>query len=192
MQEIIGVAGTNGAGKDTLSIVRERHHNILTINLGQMLRNSLSSDITPTRETLSNHSQELRQKMGNGVLSILALKEYAAQKGEDTTLNGLTINSVRHPDEARVIQEAGGIVVWVDAPIEARYDRIQKGRLAEGRPEDHVSFEEFRRQQEREMDSQDPTRVNLLATRGVADITMENTFDTKEAFERFIEKQSWL
>lgn len=192
MREIIGVAGTNGAGKDTLSIVREKSHKILTVSLGQILRDSLPSSITPTREVLSNHSRKLRQKMGNGVLSTLALEEYATKKSEDNALEGLTVNGVRHPDEARVLQKAGGLVVWVDAPIELRYDRIQKGRLAEGRPEDHVSFEEFRRQQELEMSSQDPSRVNLLATREVADITIENAFRTKEAFERFIEKRSWL
>ena len=61
----------------------------------------------------------------------------------------------------------------VDAPVEVRFKRITE----RGTVTDHVSFEEFRAQEDAEYtskDPNDPNQMNVLAVIGKADVTIIN------------------
>ena len=99
------------------------------------------------------------------------------------TESGLSIVSIRRPDEAKTIQSEGGTVLWVDADREIRYQRVLQANR--GRAEDIVTYEEFCAQEDREMypETDDPFVLNMAGVRDLADIHLTNEFSSKEAFE---------
>ncbi len=91
--------------------------------------------------------------------------------------------SIRRPDEARAIQDAGGYVLWIDADRKIRYDRVFNGNR--GRVTDNKSYEQFCAEEDREMnpESDDPFVLNMGGVKEIADIHLKNDFESREAFE---------
>ena len=103
----------------------------------------------------------------------IALKQY-----DVSNYNSLLINGIRHPSEAQRIKDIGGIMIWIDAPIEVRYNRIQQSNR--GRFEDNVSFGQFQEQEMREMSANSEASVNLTLVRRLANITLLNDSNKKK------------
>lgn len=58
LPEIIGISGTNGAGKDTLAALRHEKEGAEHVSLSDILRRELiARGITPERENLMNLSR---------------------------------------------------------------------------------------------------------------------------------------
>lgn len=183
LPEIIGLAGTNGAGKDTLGDLRLARHNARKVSLSDILRVKADErGLSHERANLSAISTELSAKLGAGALSTMTIHNFHKTKADDEM--GLSIVSIRRPDEARAIQDAGGTLLWIDADREIRYQRILAANR--GRIDDAVTFEEFCAQEDREMHphSDDPFALNMAGVRDIADIHLMNEFDTREEFER--------
>ena len=68
----------------------------------------------------------------------------------------------------------------MDAPAEVRYERL----VARGRIGDVSSLEEFEAQEKRELESDDPTTQQLVATESLADRVLENDCSLSEFQER--------
>lgn len=183
LPEIIGIAGTNGSGKDTLAEIRHERLGARIASLSDILRIEATKQGLPhERENLRSISAEWGRRLGAGALSVMTLEHYYATRTDADT--GLSIVSVRRAGEARTIQENGGVILWVDAPAMMRYSRI----ALRARSDDIVSFEEFCAQEAAEMapDSDDPFIINMSAVRDIADIHLENTFDSKGAYARHL------
>lgn len=180
-KEVIGLSGTNGAGKDTFAEYWLHYTHGLQVSLGDMLRSQLPIDKEPSRANLADLSAELRSLYGLAVLVDIALKQY-----DVSNYNSLLINGIRHPSEAQRIKDIGGIMIWIDAPIEVRYNRIQQSNR--GRFEDNVSFGQFQEQEMREMSANSEASVNLTLVRRLANITLLNDSNKKEDFERQIDE----
>lgn len=183
LPEIIGIAGTNGSGKDTLAEIRHERNGARIASLSDILRiEATKRGLSHERENLRDISAEWGRKMGAGALSVMTLEHYFATKADTDT--GLSIVSVRRAGEAATIQERGGVVLWVDAPAEVRYGRI----ALRARSDDMISFEEFCAQEAAELtpDSDDPFIVNMSAVRDIADLHLDNTFNSKEAYARHL------
>ena len=185
LPEIIGIAGTNGSGKDTLGAIRQRLGGAITVSLSDILRHELNKKgISHERENLRSLSAEWRAQEGPGVLSVKTIEQYNQEK-EARGLKGLSIVSLRHPAEAEVIKQAGGIVVWVDADVRIRYDRIL--RRNEGRAEDQKTFDEFVREEMAEMSPEGNNEgLNMSGVRDIADIKITNDFSRIEEFEAYL------
>jgi dephospho-CoA kinase len=96
------------------------------------------------------------------------------------------IDSIRNPSEVAALRELPGFqLLHFDAPREVRYRRaVQRGD--ERTP---LSFKEFAVQEDREMESHDPTTQQLRATFSLADETVLNAGsldDLKEQLDRLI------
>ena len=141
LPEIIGISGTNGAGKDTLAALRHEKEGAEHVSFSDILRRELVARGTPLeRENLMNLSRQWRDESGDcGVLATRTFQRYLGDKAVTSTLSGLSIVSVRHPDEARRIKEANGKIFWIDADPKLRYERIQSG--GRNRIDDRKSFE---------------------------------------------------
>ena len=133
------------------------------------------------RENLRSISYEWGQKFGAGALSLMTLKEFWETRTDDET--GISIVSVRRPAEARTIQENEGVIFWIDADQDERYDRIQKA--SRGRVDDLVSPEEFRNQEKIEMNpnTDDPFVINMAGVREIADVHIWNDSPTGEEYK---------
>lgn len=178
---IIGIAGTNGSGKDSLGKILAEKHQYLFISLTDMLRDELSRQgKTSTRENMRELSAEWRREHGLGVLIDKAYQTYSAQKEH---FNGLVMASLRNPGEVDSIHELGGKVVWVDADPHIRFERMA-GR---GRTDDPKTFEQFMTDEKAEMEhSGDKATLSTLGVKEKADIFLANDTNNLEEFEKSI------
>ncbi|MDB5161948.1 MAG: hypothetical protein JWM52_456 [Candidatus Saccharibacteria bacterium] len=188
LPEIVGVAGTNAAGKDTLGELREKLQHAKFVSLSDILRRELDKRGLPhERENLRAVSLEWRSNQGPGVMSQKTIALYEAEKAEKG-YHGLSITSIRTPEEAKTIQYAGGVIIWIDADRYIRYERTQK--RAQGRPEDQKTFEQFVAEEDAEMTpSVEGGGLNMGGVRDVADITVINDFDSAEAYTEYLKKE---
>lgn len=187
LPEIIGIAGTNGAGKDTLAELRLERQNARLTSLSDILRaEATKRGLNHARENLSSISTEWGRSFGAGALSLMTIRNYWDTHTDEET--GLSIVSVRRPAEAEVIQSEGGSVLWVDAPRKVRYQRILDRLRKSGRITDAVSFKEFRAQEDREMnpESDNPFVPNMAGVREIADLHLENNFKNEKKYKDFL------
>ncbi len=189
LPRIIGIAGTNGAGKDTLGELLAERCNYKFVSVSDILREELTrNDIPHEREHMSNLSTEWAREHGPGVLSMKTIEAYVEiEKAEG--YNGLVIGSIRRPAEAHAVQDEGGVVLWVDADQRTRYQRIQANNR--DRVTDRLSYEQWVAEEEREMypKTDDPTVLNMSATKNACDITVMNDFATQEEYREYLIKE---
>jgi len=189
--KIIGIAGTNGSGKDAMGHTLALKHNYLFISVTDLLREEANRrGLTVDRENLRLISAEWRRKYGYGVLIDQAYDQY--KKLEDK-YNGLAIASLRNPHEADRVHELGGIVVWVDANARTRYERIQRNLDSRGRAnEDRKTFEQFEVEEQIEMRTPpggDDANLNMGAVKNRVDLVINNEGTNLEEFENFVDEQ---
>lgn len=177
---IVGVSGSNGAGKDVLAELLQRHASYTNVSLSDVLREALTQDGIPhTRENLSARSKAIRDEEGDGAMTRRVLATIAAGQK-------VCITSLRTPGEVQEIQRAGGLVVWVDADPMIRYERIRSGARSRGET-DNVTYDEFIAQEQQEMT---PTvkggGLHMAAVRDAADVHLENNFPTLAEYEAYL------
>lgn len=191
LPEIVGVSGTNGAGKDVLcNLLVERcgyHFHSVSDLLREELRRQ-GKEIN--RENTSALSKQWRNETGDdGVMFTKAIARYHAEKAEKG-YKGAALVSVRHPGEVASIHAQGGVTIWVDADRRVRYDRVSGG--ARGRAEDVVPFEQFAADEDREMNppADAPAgTLNMAAVRDIADIHVDNNFASLEEYKEYLIKE---
>jgi len=189
LPKIIGIAGTNGAGKDTLGELLAERSGYKFVSVSDILRAELTRQGLPhERERLSDLSTKWAREHGPGILSAKTIEAYVEEEKAEG-YRGLAIGSIRRPGEAHVIQQEGGIVVWVDANQKTRYNRISSN--ARGRITDVLSYEQWAVEEEREMSpsTDDPTVLNMTATRDACDKVIMNDFATQDEYRDYLIKE---
>jgi cytidylate kinase len=187
--KIIGIAGTNGSGKDSVGQVLADRHSYLFVSVTDLLRAELNRRGIPVeREHLRELSAEWRREYGYGVLVDRAIEEFNKLKGQYI---GVAIASLRNPAEADRIHELGGLVLWIDADARTRYERIQNNAEARSRAgEDSKTFEEFLTEEEAEMHSSgDGATLDMSKVKKRSDIILDNDQTNLVEFQDFITEQ---
>jgi dephospho-CoA kinase len=176
--EIIGIAGTNGSGKDTVGKILAEKHGYYFKSVTDSLRDEAKTrGLTVDRENLRTISAEWRRVEGFGVLvdRIISTYEQMPNKAEYT---GVAIASLRNPGEADRIHELGGTMVWVDADSRFRYDRIQVNAEHRDRSEeDDKTFEQFMAEEDAEMhapEGGDATSLDVIAVKQRCNVFISN------------------
>lgn len=175
--QIIGLAGTNGSGKDSVGQILAQYHNYLFVSITDLLRTELKTRGLPiTRENMRSVGDDWRRKQGLGVLIDRALTSYQAVKNKYT---GVVIASLRNPGEADRVHALGGIVVWVDADPRIRYDRVQANAATRGRAgEDNKTYEQFQAEEAAEMNrpaGDDSATLSMSAVKQQSDAQVDNS-----------------
>lgn len=187
--QIIGIAGTNGSGKDAVGLTLADRHSYLFVSVTDLLRAELNRrGVAVERENLRALSAEWRRQYGYAVLIDQAIEEY--KRLQDKYV-GVVIASLRNPFEADRIHELGGIVIWLDANPQTRYERIQSNAEARSRAgEDSKTFEEFLADEETEMHtSGDAATLNMSGVKVRSDLFLENDATDLVEFQDFITEQ---
>lgn len=181
--KIVGIAGTNGSGKDTLGEILAQKHNWLFVSGADFLRDEARKRGLPIeREVLRTISAEWRRKHGLGVLVDKAVDLFKQSK---TKHAGLIVSPMRNPGEAQHLKDIGGTLVWVDADPKVRYERIFKRRRS---AEDNKTFAQFLAEEQAEMQhSGDEATLNMAGVKAKADIFLTNDTDI-ETFRDKAEK----
>jgi dephospho-CoA kinase len=186
--EVIGLAGTNGSGKDTVGKILA-DHGYLFLPLTDLMREEARlCGIKPSRENLRIISGEWRKESGLGVLVVKGMAQYEEVKDQ---YKGVVMSSMRNPGEADEIHKNKGTMVWVDADPRVRYERIQANAATRGRgAEDNISFEEFLADEQVEMHqaSSDETTLSLSAVRDRCDIFIRDDSNNITELRRNVEK----
>lgn len=168
---IITVVGLNAAGKDTVADYLKEKKGFIPISLSDRIREECMKRGTKreniTVPMLIEVGIELRKEFGNSVLAKRSLKKISI-KGE----NRFIFTSLRHPDEVKYLKSKSKnfylFEVW--APIKLRYERSQLRK----KPEDRMSFEEFKAQEERQLRGSGPEQ-QLNAVIKMADFRIDNS-----------------
>jgi cytidylate kinase len=173
--KIIGLAGTNGSGKDTVGHILADDYGYLFVSVTDLLREEAQKRrLEPSRENLRLISAEWRRE--TGLLGVLVDKALAKFQQADGDYKGLVLASLRNPGEADRVHELGGTTVWIDADPRVRYDRIQANAASRGRAEeDNKTFEEFQSDEAVEMSqSGDAATLDMSAVKDRCDIFISN------------------
>jgi len=174
---IIGITGTHGAGKGTVTEYLAREYGFVCFSVSEFLaEEAVRRNMKPDRVARRNIANEYRAQ------GPMALME-AAYTAVDHTTKRLVLEPQYTVDEVHYIQGLGGVVIALDADLKTRYERV----YVRGSAKDDVSFEDFKMSQEQEMQSDDPNKNNLADAMNAADIHLMNNGSITE-LEQSIER----
>jgi len=163
---LIGITGTDGAGKGSAVsyLVAKKgftHYSSRDLIIEEIKKRGLEVTRVNTRLT----GNALRSEQGADVIVKCALN-----KIEENGVGNAVIESIRALKEMETLKKAGGILLAIDADPEVRYKRIT-GR---GSGTDNVSYEDFLKHEELEMNDPDPNGMQKAAVMKMADYTIMN------------------
>lgn len=172
---IIGITGTIGAGKGTVvDFLKETkgftHYSVRDFLMEEIDRRGMPRD----RNSMNEVGNALRLTHGPSYLMEVAHAR-ALEEGNDAL-----IESVRAIGEAEFLKASGAFLLAVDADRKLRYERI----VARGSSTDHVDFETWVAQEERELASTDPTEMNIIGVMQMADARIENDGTLEELHKK--------
>jgi dephospho-CoA kinase len=164
--KIIGITGTIGAGKGTIVDYLVNNYGFKHYSVRNFLIKEAEKQNLPlNRDTYVKIANELRELHSPSYIIDELYKE-AAANGSDAI-----IESIRTAGEIASLRTKEDFALWaVDADPKIRYERI----FARQSETDHISFETFLANEQREMTTDDPTRQNLAACIQQADVVFEN------------------
>ncbi len=172
---ILGITGTNGAGKGTVVdyLVRQkgfRHYSVRDFLNREIARRGLE----PTRGTMLVVGNALRAERGPGYICEQLLEEAIARGGD------AVIESVRAIGEAKHLMAHGALLWAVDASLPVRYERILR-RMSET---DRISYEKFVSDEEAEIDNSEEYKPNLRALIAMASEVLMNDGAQDELYQQ--------
>lgn len=172
--QLIGIAGSFASGKDTIAHHLEKDFEFTHVSTGDMVREvALAERGSIERPVLHEVANEHRHRDGAGAFVNHALKKSRP----------LVITGIRAMGEAKALKAAGGILVFVDAPVEIRYGRV-KSRNRDAEVE--LTLDQFIANEEKEWYSGDADAdFNLRGIKMMSDVVIENILPIDE-FIRFV------
>lgn len=176
---ILGFAGTLSSGKDSLADHLQEKFGLMHVSTGDIVREIAQMQKgSVERPVLFDTANELRQTYGGGVLVERAFDRY---HNSIRTYAGVVITGIRSTGEAKAIKELGGKLIYIDAPLEDRYTRMQS-RQRDG--EARITLEAFKEREDKEMTSGiSDADFNIKQIGEMADIKLTNTGSIEEFFD---------
>lgn len=174
---IIGLAGTFASGKDTLAGMLEGW-GFVHVSTSDIVRKFSSKEYGNTdRQSLVRAGNQLRAENSGDFLARTAFEQAKAVFVENDNI-GVVISGLRSVAEAKYLHSIGAELVFVDAPIELRYQRAVK----RSRDVEVKSFESFRDAEVLESQNTDVNTQNIQAIKKISDVIIIND-DDLQAFE---------
>ncbi|MBW2991537.1 AAA family ATPase [Candidatus Woesearchaeota archaeon] len=179
---IIGLTSLLGAGKTSVAdyLIKKGFE---FYSLSDIIRDEIKSrEQEITRQRLQVVGNELRKKYGNAVLAKRIIKKLEPGKA-------YVIDSIRNPAEIQVLRKLKGFtLVFIDAPIEIRFERIKDRK----REQDPMTFEKFKKAEQKELESPDSANQQLLKCRDMAEFIITNNSSFEELYKKIDELLSGL
>jgi len=174
--KIIGITGTIGAGKGTIVSYLVNHYGYLHYSVRDyLIEKARAQNLPLNRDIYVKIANELRD-MHSPSFIIDELYKEAAKNGKNAI-----IESIRTPGEIASLRAKESFSLWaVDADPKIRYERI----VARQSETDAISYDVFLANEQREMNSEDPTKQNLAACIKQADVLFLNNEDIETLFRR--------
>lgn len=177
---IIGIAGQIASGKDTVSKYLADKYGATRYGSSNVFRSTLRNLFLPeTRENLQKISLALRQAFGDDLVARVLHQDISKTEGDFIVVDGVR----RLSDILLLKQEPNFHLLYVDASIQLRYERIVK--RVQNADDQTKTFEEFQQDNEREAE------ISIKALQSQADGVVENDGDLEKLFQQvdvFIKK----
>lgn len=167
--ELIGIAGSFASGKDTIAHALEADYGFTHVSTGDMVRAAaLKERGSIERPVLREVADAHRHRDGAGIFVEHALGQQRP----------LVITGIRSLGEAKTLKAAGGKLLFIDAPVEVRYERM-KTRHRDAEVE--LTLEQFQANEQKEWHAgDDDADFNLRDIRAMADVVMDNVLPIDE------------
>lgn len=169
---IIGITGTNGAGKGTVvEYLKSKgfaHGSGREFIFEEIRRRGMPLD----RNSTNIVGNDLREKYGPGYIAQELMKRALAQKKD------VVIESIRSVGEAEYLKSQGATIWAVNADRKIRYERS----VLRGSETDKISFEKFCEQEDRELNQKEKYDMNILGVINMADAVFINDGTQEELF----------
>jgi len=173
---IIGITGTLGAGKGTVVeyLLNNKGYQHYSVR-GYILTEIRKRRLPENRDSMVVVANDLRKKNSPSYI-VDQLYDQAKNSGTNAV-----IESIRTPGEVESLKAKGNFYLFaVDADAEIRFSRIQ----LRGSETDHINFETFLENENREMSSDDPNKQNLGACIQTADFVFDNNTTVEELYKK--------
>ena len=171
---IIGLTGSFGAGKGTVVeyLLQKgfKHYSASGFITEEIVRRGMPVD----RDSMIIVANDLRAQHSPSYI-IDSLYARAVEEGGDAI-----IESLRAVAEVRRIKELGGTVLGVDADPQIRYGRA----FARGSEKDNVPFEKWIEQEQKESNTEDPTKQNIFGALRESDAIVTNNGTLEELHQQ--------
>lgn len=168
---LIGLLGTIGSGKTTVSDYLVKKHGFYRVVMGDLVREKTKQEgLELTRENLQEIQKKYRDKYGQEYFireTIKRLKKSGREK--------LLIDGIRVPMDATESKKAGAVIILIDAPKRIRFERLK----ARGSARDPKTFVEFLKQEKLEW-----KMFNFKETLRYINYKLENSGSLKELYKR--------
>ncbi len=138
MKKIIGIVGETGSGKDTICryLKKKIKKNVFVFRFSQPLTQVLRIFFDEVKkEDQQWLGRILRQRFGNNILGEAIKKKIKNIKKGIVILNG-----IRALEEAKMIKNLGGKIIYITADSKLRWQRVRKRGE---KKDDLISFKKF-------------------------------------------------
>ncbi len=172
MQKIIlGIAGEIASGKGTVAEYLKKKHNASSYRFSTILRDILDRlHLEQSRKNMQNLSTSLRESFGED-----ALAKVMAEDVKEEQNNLIIIDGVRRLDDIKYLREIPEFkLIYIDADIKKRYERILKRR--ENPDDKNKTFEEFEREHQSE------SELQIKDLKNHADVVIDNNGDWDDLY----------
>lgn len=175
--QLVGIAGTLASGKDTVAGHLEKDFGYNHASLGDIIREVARAERgSIERPVLFEVADAHRKSDGAGAFAKIALEKP----------HPLVITGVRTLGEAKAIKDGGGIILFIDAPLEVRYERM-KSRKRDA--ESEMDLAGFKHHGDKEWYA-GPTDAdfNLRDVKAMSDIVIDNALELEPFLQMVFEK----
>lgn len=163
---LIGLTGPNGSGKgEAAQYLKDK--GLAYFSLSDVVREEASQrGLEPSRDNLIKIGNDLRSKLGAGIL---------AKRIREKIAGDAVVDSIRNPSEIKELRkEEDFFLLGIDAPISIRFKRsLERGRIGDG-----ATLEEFQKREEME-NSADVSHQQLGKCMNMADLVILNDGDIR-------------
>lgn len=168
---IIGISGPTGSGKDTAANFIEKEFHFKHISGGDVLRDLLRRiGFEPKKEAVGDLGTLLRINYGSDAI----LKLVMDQGGS----GNIIISGFRSPEEAKLIKQAGGVIIYIEAREETRHQRvITRSRESE-------DSERIKAIEKKESQSSNKLAESLIDIRSISDAIILNDSSVEDFYEK--------
>jgi dephospho-CoA kinase len=171
---IIGLTGTNGAGKGTVAAYLSSKGFVSFSVRAFLIEEIEKRNLPVNRDSMVIVANDLRKEHGASYI-LDTLFERARNSQKDAV-----IESVRTVGEVQSLRAKGMYLLAIDADPKIRYSRVMVRKSVT----DDISFEKFLSDEARESESDDPSKQNLRHTVALADFTLNNDGSVEDLYSQ--------